>query len=138
MGLANAATTDELIATFAMMYDSDLVPSQEFPSMLARLARNTAGGRDMAWAFFRDSWPTLIEPRYGDGGFGLDRILTAVISVFDSMEDYEVMKHWFDINQVTHGLGSIARALETVEVNAQWRVQQLPIIEVSLPTHERR
>ena len=86
-------------------------------SMLASVSRNRHG-RDMAWGFIKDSWAELYR-RYGEGGFGLMR-LVSLTSGFSTLEMREDVERFFEEHPTPAAERTIRQSLEQIRLNVAW------------------
>ena len=96
---------------------SDRVRIHETINVIAAVA-STRHGRDMAWEFLKGSWDEL-DRRYGEGGFGLMR-LVSIVSGFTSEEQREDVERFFTDHPVPSADRTVRQALERIRLNAAW------------------
>ena len=75
-------------------------------------------GRPLAWKFVKDNWGE-IDRRYGDGGFGLMR-LVSLVSGFKTQEELEDVEKFFTDNPTPAAGRTIKQALERIRLNLTW------------------
>ena len=86
-------------------------------SVLASVAGNRQG-RDMAWEFIKDNWDELYR-RYGEGGFGLMR-LVSLTSAFTTHEKREDVERFFEEHPTPAAERTVRQSLEQIRLNAAW------------------
>ena len=102
--------------TFAF---SDEVRRQDAYMVLAGYGHNPAG-RDLAWAFAKRHWKTLIE-RYSDGGL---RMMTYMIEGstrgFTTTEKLQEIRQFFKTHPVPGTDRTMRQSLEAIETTIRW------------------
>ena len=93
------------------------VRSQDTITVITAVAANLKG-RQMAWDFVRENWPEL-DRRYGDGGFGLMRLVSVCGNFVDAAKIPEV-EAFFAEHPAPAAERTIRQALERVRLNAHW------------------
>jgi len=72
----------------------------------------------MAWEFLKSNWDEL-DRRYGEGGFGLMR-LVSIVSGFTTEEQREDVERFFTEHPVPSADRTVRQALERIRLNAAW------------------
>jgi len=90
-------------------------------------------GRPLAWKFVKENW-TEIDRRYGDGGFGLMR-LVSLVSGFKTQQELEDVEKFFTDNPTPAAGRTIKQALERVKLNLTWIDKYTSEIEKFLNNH---
>ena len=85
--------------------------------MITAVAANLKG-RQLAWQFVQDNWPEL-DRRYGDGGFGLMR-LVSICSNFVAAEKAAEVEAFFREHPAPAAERTIRQALERIRLNGKW------------------
>ncbi len=75
-------------------------------------------GRDRAWEFLKSNWPEL-DRRYGEGGFGLMR-LVSITSRFNTQQKLEDVESFFKSNPVPAAERTIRQSLEEIRLSIAW------------------
>ena len=75
-------------------------------------------GRDLAWEFLKDNWDEF-DRRYGQGGFGLMR-LVSITSAFASVDRREEVERFFKDHPAPAADRSIRQSLERIRLNVAW------------------
>ncbi len=75
-------------------------------------------GRDLAWQFLKDNWAEF-DRRYGEGGFGLMR-LVSIASNFTTGEMREDVERFFREHPAPAAERSIRQSLERINLNIAW------------------
>ncbi len=75
-------------------------------------------GRELAWRFLKDNWPEF-DRRYGEGGFGLMR-LVSITGGFTTQEMLEDVQEFFQAHPVPAAERSIRQSLERIRLNIAW------------------
>ena len=75
-------------------------------------------GRDLAWEFLKDNWAEF-DRRYGQGGFGLMR-LVSIASAFTSVDRREEVDRFFKDHPAPAADRSIRQSLERIQLNVAW------------------
>ena len=86
-------------------------------NVLASVAGNRHG-RDMAWEFIKDNWAELFR-RYGEGGFGLMR-LVSLTSGFATLEKREDVESFFEEHPTPAAERTVRQSLERIRLNVAW------------------
>jgi puromycin-sensitive aminopeptidase len=84
-------------------------------------------GRPLAWNFVKENW-SEIDRRYGDGGFGLMR-LVSLVSGFKTQQELEDVEQFFTDNPTPAAGRTIKQALERIRLNLTWIDKYTPEIE---------
>jgi len=79
---------------------------------------NNRHGRDMAWGFLKKNW-TEFDRRYGEGGFGLMR-LVAGTTKFTTRDRYEDVESFFKAHPAPAADRTIKQSLELIRINIAW------------------
>ena len=93
------------------------VRSQDTITVITAVAANLKG-RQLAWDFVRQNWPEL-DRRYGDGGFGLMRLVSVCGNFVNAAKIPEV-EAFFAEHPAPAAERTIRQALERVRLNAHW------------------
>ena len=96
---------------------SDDVRSQDTISVITSVASNLRG-RHLAWQFVKDNWDEF-DRRYGDGGFGLMR-LVSICSNFVDADKLAEVETFFQEHPAPAAERTIRQALERVRLNVRW------------------
>ena len=75
-------------------------------------------GRDLAWDFLKASWNEF-DRRYGEGGFGLMR-LVSITSGFTTREKAEEVERFFSDHPAPAAERSVRQSLERIRLNVAW------------------
>ena len=75
-------------------------------------------GRDLAWEFLKDNWAEL-DRRYGEGGFGLMR-LVSITSRFSTQEKLDDVQSFFESHPAPAAERTIRQSVERVRLNIAW------------------
>ena len=86
-------------------------------NVLASVAGNRRG-RDMAWEFIKDNWAELYR-RYGEGGFGLMR-LVSLTSGFTTLEKRDDVERFFVEHPTPAAERTVRQSLERIRLNVAW------------------
>ena len=96
---------------------SDDVRSQDTISVITSVASNLRG-RHLAWQFVKNNWDEF-DRRYGDGGFGLMR-LVSICSNFVDADKLAEVETFFQEHPAPAAERTIRQALERVRLNVRW------------------
>ena len=96
---------------------TDDVRSQDTISVVTAVAANLRG-RHLAWQFVQDNWDEF-DRRYGDGGFGLMRLVSVCGNFTDAAKIGEV-EAFFAEHPAPAGERTIRQALERIRLNSRW------------------
>ena len=96
---------------------SDEVRMHETIPVVVSVAANRHG-RDLAWAFVKDNWAEF-DRRYGEGGFGLMR-LVALTSAFATTESYDDVDRFFRDHPVPSADRTVRQSLDRIRLNMAW------------------
>ena len=86
-------------------------------SMVASVAGNQRG-RDLAWEFVKANWDEF-DNRYGEGGFGLMR-LVSIASRFTTEDKREDVESFFSDHPAPAAERTIRQSLERIRLNIAW------------------
>ena len=75
-------------------------------------------GRQLAWQFVQDNWDEF-DRRYGDGGFGLMRLVSVCGNFVDAAKIDEV-EAFFANHPAPAGERTIRQSLEKIRLNSKW------------------
>lgn len=75
-------------------------------------------GRNLAWEFLKTNWEEF-NRRYGEGGFGLMRLL-GITESFTTREKLNDIEAFFEMNPVPAGDRKILQSIEEVKINIAW------------------
>ena len=75
-------------------------------------------GRDLAWEFLKANWKEF-DRRYGEGGFGLMR-LVGIAGRFTTQDKLEDVESFFQANPVPAAERTVRQSLEEVRLNITW------------------
>ena len=118
LGLAMARFTQpELLQETLRRSLTDAVRSQDTITVITAVAANLLG-RQLAWQFVQDNWPEL-DRRYGDGGFGLMR-LVSICSNFVAADKAAEVEAFFREHPAPAAERTIRQALERIRLNGKW------------------
>lgn len=96
---------------------SDQVRTHETISVVSRIASNRHG-RDLSWEFIKENWQEF-DRRYGEGGFGLMQLVSAV-GGFTSEERLNDVETFFSETSVPSAERTIRQSLERIRLNIAW------------------
>ena len=96
---------------------TDDVRSQDTISVVTAVAGNLKG-RQLAWQFVQDNWGEF-DRRYGDGGFGLMRLVSVCGNFVDAAKIPEV-EAFFAEHPAPAGERTIRQSLEKIRLNSKW------------------
>ena len=96
---------------------TDDVRSQDTISVVTAVAGNLKG-RQPAWQFVQDNWAEF-DRRYGDGGFGIMRLVSVCGNFVDAAKIEEV-ETFFAEHPAPAAERTIRQALERVRLNSKW------------------
>ncbi|MBI3627245.1 MAG: M1 family metallopeptidase [Candidatus Sungbacteria bacterium] len=75
-------------------------------------------GREMAWKFMQNRWPTILD-RYGEGGHMLPAFIKP-LKVFHTKEKAAEVRAFFKTHKAPGGERTVQQVLEEIESNADW------------------
>ena len=90
---------------------------QDTISVVSGIASNPSG-RKLAWEFVKENWPEF-DQRYGQGGFGLMR-LVSMCGSFTSPESLTDVETFFVEHPAPAAERSIRQAVERIRLNIKW------------------
>ena len=96
---------------------TDDVRSQDTISVVTAVAGNLKG-RQLAWQFVQDNWGEF-DRRYGDGGFGLMRLVSVCGNFVDAAKIPEI-EAFFQEHPAPAGERTIRQSLEKIRLNSRW------------------
>ena len=118
LALATARFTQpELLEETLRRSLTDAVRSQDTITVITAVAANLQG-RHLAWQFVQDNWPEF-DRRYGDGGFGLMRLVSICSNFVDAAKPAEV-EAFFREHPAPAAERTIRQALERIRLNVKW------------------
>ena len=118
LALATARFTQpELLEETLRRSLTDAVRSQDTITVITAVAANLQG-RHLAWQFVQDNWPEF-DRRYGDGGFGLMRLVSICSNFVDAAKPAEV-EAFFREHPAPAAERTIRQALERIWLNVKW------------------
>lgn len=128
MALTESREESKLTALLDYALDDTNVRRQDFPSVLAGVARNPYG-RTTAWQFYTDSnnFETIMD-RYGHGGFALGKIVSSTASRFTTSSEFNQVKTFYENNELEAATLEVAQALESIKANIQFVDTQKSLI----------
>ena len=85
--------------------------------VIAAVAANPKG-LDLAWSFLQEKWSTLVETY--NGGFLLNRVVSAVVSGFISSEKEQEAREFFDARPCPAIKRALEQSLEKIQINRAW------------------
>ena len=103
--------------TLSRSLDDEHVRSQDTIHVMVYVSSNP-NGLEPAWQFMKDNWDEF-DRRYGEGGFGLMR-LVSISSLFTTQEKREEVREFFDTHPVPSAERTIRQALERMSNNIAW------------------
>ena len=110
-------TQPELLQETLRRALTDDVRSQDTIMVITAVAANLRG-RQPAWQFVKDNWAEF-DRRYGDGGFGLMR-LVSICSNFVDADKLAEVETFFQEHPAPAAERTIRQALERIRLNARW------------------
>ncbi len=110
-------TQPELLQETLRRALTDAVRSQDTITVITAVAANLRG-RQLAWQFVQDNWGEF-DRRYGDGGFGLMRLVSICSNFVDAAKLTEV-ETFFQEHPAPAAERTIRQALERIRLNAKW------------------
>lgn len=110
-------TQPELLQETLRRSLTDAVRSQDTITVITAVAANLQG-RHLAWQFVQDNWPEF-DRRYGDGGFGLMRLVSICSNFVDAAKPGEV-EAFFREHPAPAAERTIRQALERIRLNVKW------------------
>ena len=110
-------TQPELLQETLRRALTDDVRSQDTIMVITAVAANLRG-RQPAWQFVKDNWAEF-DRRYGDGGFGLMR-LVSICSNFVDADKLAEVETFFQEHPAPAAERTIRQALERVRLNVRW------------------
>ena len=75
-------------------------------------------GRDLAWSFLKENWDEF-DRRYGEGGFGLMR-LVSLTQRFSTLEMHDEVEAFFAEHPAPAAERTVRQSLERIRLNAAW------------------
>lgn len=105
---------------------SDDVRSQDTISVISGVMGNTLG-RQLGWEFIKSNWEE-IDRRYGDGGFGIMRLI-GNLSGFSSLDNSLEIQKFFDENPTPGAERTIRQSLESIAINHAWLMKNEDSLE---------
>jgi puromycin-sensitive aminopeptidase len=93
------------------------VRSQDTVRVVVSVASNRHG-RDLAWEFLKDNWDEFAR-RYGEGGFGLMR-LVGMTAMFTTEEQRQDVERFFADHSAPAAERTLRQSLERVRLNVAW------------------
>jgi puromycin-sensitive aminopeptidase len=97
---------------------SEAVRAQDTPIVLGSMGSHSQG-RQLAWEFLKEKWPTFVE-RYNGGGIKLLSRAMAVANSFTTKKDLEDAESFFGANPVPGTERSVKKILEYVRSTISW------------------
>ena len=110
-------TQPELLQETLRRALTDDVRSQDTIMVITAVAANLRG-RQSAWQFVKDNWAEF-DRRYGDGGFGLMR-LVSICSNFVDADKLAEVETFFQEHPAPAAERTIRQALERIRLNVRW------------------
>ena len=110
-------TQPELLQETLRRALTDAVRSQDTITVITAVAANLKG-RHLAWQFVQDNWPEF-DRRYGDGGFGLMRLVSICSNFVDADKPAEV-EAFFRDHPAPAAERTIRQSLERIRLNVKW------------------
>ena len=110
-------TQPELLQETLRRALTDEVRSQDTITVITAVAANLRG-RQPAWQFVQDNWGEF-DRRYGDGGFGLMRLVSICSNFVDAAKIAEV-ETFFQEHPAPAAERTIRQALERIRLNSKW------------------
>ena len=86
-------------------------------SVVVSVASNRRG-RDLAWQFLKENWDEL-DRRYGEGGFGLMR-LVSLTQRFSTLRMHDEVESFFADHPAPAAERTVRQSLERIRLNAAW------------------
>ncbi len=117
IALARFTQPELLLETLQHALTADDVRSQDSITVITAVAANLRG-RKLAWQFVQDNWPEL-DRRYGDGGFGLMRLVSICSNFVDAAMITEV-EDFFREHPAPAAERTIRQGLERIRLNSRW------------------
>ena len=96
---------------------TDKIRFHETISVITSIASSKTG-LDHAWKFTKDNW-SEINQRYGEGGFGLMK-LVGMVSRFTTVKGLEDVSEFFKSNPVPAADRTVRQSLEEIKLNIAW------------------
>jgi len=75
-------------------------------------------GKTLAWEFLKNNWDEF-DKRYGEGGFGLMR-LVSLTKRFSTESEYNDVMQFFKSNPVPAADRTVRQSLEKIKINVAW------------------
>ena len=97
--------------------DDEHVRSQDTIRVMVQTAANPRG-RELAWQFLKDNWDEF-DRRYGEGGFGIMR-LVSIASFFSTEEKREEVREFFETHPAPAAERTIRQVIERMSNNIAW------------------
>ena len=114
--LAHADEEDLLQELLRRSLTSDVRVHNAIP-VVTSVATNRRG-RDLAWSFLKDNWDEF-DRRYGEGGFGLMR-LVSLTQRFNTMQMHDEVEAFFAEHPAPAAERTVRQSLERIRLNAAW------------------
>ena len=86
-------------------------------SVVTSVASNRRG-KDLAWRFLKENWDEL-DRRYGEGGFGLMR-LVSLTQRFSTQQMHDEVEVFFAAHPAPAAERTVRQSLERIRLNAAW------------------
>ena len=86
-------------------------------SVVTSVASNRRG-KDLAWQFLKENWDEL-DRRYGEGGFGLMR-LVSLTQRFSTQQMHDEVEAFFAEHPAPAAERTVRQSLERIRLNAAW------------------
>jgi puromycin-sensitive aminopeptidase len=99
---------------FALSKD---VRTQDAPFLIVQVWQNTYG-RDLAWKFIKQNWPTILK-QYGEGGHFLSRLLSP-LGTHTKTKDILDAKKFFTTHAAPGSDRTLEQAYERMYSNVEW------------------
>ena len=96
---------------------SNQIRSQDTISVISGIMSNNLG-RELGWDFIKSNWEE-IDRRYGDGGFGIMRLI-GNLSGFRTLEKSQEIQEFFAENPAPGAERTIRQSLESIAINNAW------------------
>ncbi len=96
---------------------SEEVRSQDAIGVVIGVGSNRHG-RELAWRFLKENWKEYYR-RYGEGGFGIMR-LVSIVSAFNTEAQRRDVEEFFKANPAPAVERSIRQSLERIQLNIAW------------------
>jgi len=96
---------------------SNQIRSQDTVSVISGIMSNNLG-RELGWDFIKLNWDE-IDRRYGDGGFGIMRLIGNLSGFSTSKKSHEIQE-FFNENPAPGAERTIRQSLESIAINHAW------------------